>query len=372
MSESPRCPSTASSYDSNSSFPHSNIFSRLSNSRSAQVTASNAETPLQYGFKGSSPETISFNQELDTNLLHLGNFTLIGQSFEQLATYYENPVFQRILRRSAFLSDQSCGPVHRDLWQCITIPCLAGVATNVERVLMEYQSGDNTSIKLSARNFRTKYLSHIISLADLYKVNGQGLRALLSRMAKELLSPFASLSLTVHSVQPRIPLSILAARYQQAQAIKATPVATVAGPSTRPRPKARQVEATPPSQPSTDDEIEDPGAWCAALDEGRPKEVFEQLIDSLGGSSDDEIGTADMTIVPQAGSGSTSAGPSTTTPFQATRGAAGDDGSESNSGSSEGEEGDGEGKSGAGRVMAVAGVEQSEESASEDEEEEEG
>lgn len=49
----------------------------------------------------------------------------------QLGSFYEHQVFMRILQRSAFLSDSSCGPVHRDLWQCITIPCLAVVATNV-------------------------------------------------------------------------------------------------------------------------------------------------------------------------------------------------------------------------------------------------
>ena len=116
-------------------------------------------------------------------------------------------MFLRILQRSAFLTEASCGPVHRDLWKCITIPCLAVVATNVslfllfvymliiltfkvERVLMELQAGDSVPIKFTTKNFRKKYLSHVLSLVELYKLDATRLRGLLSRMAKELMYVF--------------------------------------------------------------------------------------------------------------------------------------------------------------------------------------
>lgn len=52
---------------------------------------------------------------------------------------------------------------------------------------MELQAGDAVSIKFTTKNFRKKYLAHVMCLAELYKIDAPRLRSLLTRMGKELM-----------------------------------------------------------------------------------------------------------------------------------------------------------------------------------------
>lgn len=83
------------------------------------------------------------------------------------------------------------------------------------------------------------------------------------------------ITLMVRSVEPCIP-EFLAARYLQAAAAQAPSAPPVPSPSTQPRAKACQATMMPPpDEPTSDNEIDNPAAWHAALDVGRPTECYE-------------------------------------------------------------------------------------------------
>jgi hypothetical protein len=123
---------------------------------------------------------------------------------KQLDALYENAVLIRIMRLSYFQTASSSGPNHRDLWQYATIPAIAGVATavssepadyhpltisqpQVEKVLLEYKSGERKALKFAAKEFRNTYLSHIATLCEMWRANPARLEAYCRRIAEELL-----------------------------------------------------------------------------------------------------------------------------------------------------------------------------------------
>lgn len=121
--------------------------------RSAIVKNAAHEVPMAYGFKPVNEENTQFNQDLATELLESAMFTCIVSRFQHLSrlytndsciiksakhpgSFYENKVFPQIIRRSWFLTATGCGPSHKDLWEYITIPCLALIATGVRPPLL--------------------------------------------------------------------------------------------------------------------------------------------------------------------------------------------------------------------------------------------
>jgi hypothetical protein len=116
------------------------------------------EVPLAYGLKPveGNQEALRFNKDLVEKLLEEGNFTcpvsslilarvlchntfvIPPQSFDQLDDFYENPVFTKVLRLTYFQTLASNGPTHSDLWQYITVPSLAFVATGVRTSAQYY------------------------------------------------------------------------------------------------------------------------------------------------------------------------------------------------------------------------------------------
>lgn len=199
------------------------------------------------------------------------------------------------------------------------------------------------------------------------------------------------------SIEPRIPISLLAARYRRveaSQAASAPAVPAVPEPAPAPRPSApsrmtaEQERTTPsPSESSSDDELDDPDAWCDALDVGQPARHFERMLEEIGNGSDDEVGNLDITVMAQPDlTSSNPAGPSA---LQAIHGREGDNGSgdgddsgsdttdngdgSDDGASSEEDESDGNGDSGtlAARTVSTAVREDSEVGSGDSSEEEE-
>ena len=176
------------------------------------------------------------------------------------------------------------------------------------------------------------------------------------------------------SIEPRIPRSLLSARYCQSVAPKAAPTPAIPGPSTRPRTTAEQGRANPPSSEyNSDDELDDPDAWRDALDDGHPLQRFERMLEDIGLDSDVEVGDADATAVVLPGlTSSNSTGTSVAiapSAVHGNEGSADSDSSDASGSGSEEDESDGNGQSGA--VHAAAREDAEVGSGSSDEEEEE-
>ncbi|CAE7184119.1 unnamed protein product [Rhizoctonia solani] len=93
------------------------------------VNAAVMKVPLHYGLKlGGNPENIAFNKNLVARQMTDANFTCPS---DDLGGLYENPIFEMILKQAFFLKINSPGVAHRDLWETVTIPALAAVASVV-------------------------------------------------------------------------------------------------------------------------------------------------------------------------------------------------------------------------------------------------
>lgn len=57
----------------------------------------------------------------------------------------------------------------------------------VERVLMKYQLGEVNNIKFTTKDFRPKYVSHVVTLIEMYKQDPQRLDDYCRQMATDLM-----------------------------------------------------------------------------------------------------------------------------------------------------------------------------------------
>ncbi|KAF8594354.1 hypothetical protein BDV93DRAFT_172137 [Ceratobasidium sp. AG-I] len=281
------------------------MYSRIPNMRSAIVKNAAHETPMAYGFKPVNNENIQFNQDLATRLLDSAMFTCI--SFEEPGSFYENPVFVQIIRRSWFATASGCGPSHKDLWEYITIPCLALIATGVERVLMKYQRGDSDKLKFTTVDFKPKYVSHVVTLVEMFKLDGPRLEDHCRQMAIDIMKPFKAIAIPVRLIAPRIPLHLITSHYKRSglsqeqpkppAARRAPPSSFDAGASgwssssnthTRASKSAPQRPEVPKAG-YTSDGMDEPELWREGMEEGLPPTRFAQLLKQIGSDSDEEV-----------------------------------------------------------------------------------
>ncbi|CUA77235.1 Melanoma-associated antigen E1 [Rhizoctonia solani] len=194
------------------------LYDRIPQMRAGLVCEKNrTDIALTYKLKvASNPMAIEANRQKVQELLDGVNFTL--ESIGSPDGMYEHGIFKEIIKHALFRSVEAIGVVHHDLFQSITLPCIALAAAAVEKVLMSYKSGVQVDNKFNAIEFTPIYFSHLATLATIYNTPEAQKKLVdhLQSVADELRLPYLgnirpSGAMLVRS---RVPQALIAARYR--------------------------------------------------------------------------------------------------------------------------------------------------------------
>ncbi|KAF8696453.1 hypothetical protein RHS03_07873, partial [Rhizoctonia solani] len=136
------------------------------------------------------------------------------------------------------MSLDSCGGMvaHNNLFNIISLPCMALTAAVVEKVLRSYKSGTQVDNKFNTNNFMPVYFLHLATLAAIHNLDKAQNQLIdhLQEMANELQKPYQDLIQlqTMQHICPLVPQALIAARYRATAAPKTTS-STAVGPSKR-------------------------------------------------------------------------------------------------------------------------------------------